>query len=139
MIMNHSTVPIDDTSDWEALAYLVELPDFRDERGTLYPCEFPQLPFVPSRSFHIAGVPAKTSRGGHSHNRQRQLIFCVSGTLDIELRCRHLKTNLTLNNPKLGLLLEPGVWSSQIFESESTVALVLASGPYDPTDYRFDY
>ena len=137
--MSYSTVPIDDTSDWDALAYLVELPDFRDERGALYPCEFPQLPFVPCRSFHITSAPAKTARGGHSHIRQRQLIFCISGALQIELRCRHLKTNLTLKDPKLGLLLEPSVWSSQTFESESTVALVLANGPYDPADYRFDY
>lgn len=139
MIMSYSKAPIDDTSDWAALAYLIELPDFYDERGTLYACEFPQLPFSPCRSFHITSVPAKTARGGHSHNVQRQLIFCLSGALGIELRHRHLKTHLTLNNPKLGLLLEPSVWSSQIFESESTVALVLASGPHDPTDYRFDY
>lgn len=135
--MGYITTPI--SSEWEALAYLIELPSFHDERGTLHACDFSQLPFVPCRSFHITSVPAGTARGGHSHYSQRQLIFCVSGTLRIKLRHKQLETYLTFSNPKLGLLIEPSVWSSQTFELQSTIALVLASGPYEPSDYRFDY
>ncbi|PLW70563.1 sugar 3,4-ketoisomerase [Pseudohalioglobus lutimaris] len=135
--MSYLISPI--STEWASLASLVELPGFREERGTLHECDFSQLPFVPRRSFHITNVPAGTVRGGHSHKRQRQLIFCVSGALGIHLRHKHLEFDLTLNNSQMGLLLEPGTWGSQLFESESTVALVMASGPYDPADYRFDY
>jgi len=119
-------------------AQLIAVPCCEDGRGQLFPYEFKNQPFVPKRIFVVRSVPVNTVRGLHSHKKQRQVIICLSGAIEIELRISGNSASLILDSPEVGLLIEPGVWASQKFLKENTIQLAMASGPYDPADYMIE-
>jgi len=47
------------------------------------------------------------------------------------LRDRTGVETVVLDRPDQGLLIEPGVWSEQVYELDETVLLVFVSQPYD--------
>ena len=102
-----------------------------DDRGVLVPIEFPDLPFEPRRAFTVSGVPAGTARGGHAHRSGRQFLVCPTGRVRVRLRDRTGVETVVLDRPDQGLLIEPGVWSEQVYELDETVLLVFVSKPYD--------
>jgi dTDP-4-dehydrorhamnose 3,5-epimerase-like enzyme len=102
------------------------------------PVEFEQMPFVPRRVFTVSNVSAGTVRGGHGHRFGRQLLFCLEGRIEIELRYSSQAAQMLLKPDGCGLLFEPGVWCQQRYLQTHTVMLALASEPYDPTSYFVD-
>jgi UDP-2-acetamido-3-amino-2,3-dideoxy-glucuronate N-acetyltransferase len=112
-------------------ASVVPLDRHEDNRGVLVPIEFADLPFVPRRAFTISGVPTGTARGGHAHRSGRQFLMCPSGRVRIRLRDRNGEETVVLDRPDQGLLIEPGVWSEQVYELDETVLLVFVSKAYD--------
>jgi dTDP-4-dehydrorhamnose 3,5-epimerase-like enzyme len=114
------------------------VPSIDEKRGLLLPFDFASLPFVPARMFVVRNVPVGTVRGGHTHREQQQLLFCLSGSLEVSLAGGGEYTRVVLDSPAKGLLIEPGVWSSQTFLEADSVELVFASGPYDPLEYIRD-
>jgi hypothetical protein len=59
----------------------------------------------------------------------------LSGAIEIELKQSGKSAFLILDSPEIGLLIEAGVWASQKFLQENTIQMVMANGPYDPTEY----
>ena len=57
----------------------------------------------------------------------------------VELRDRTRRELVTLEPGGQALLLEPNVWAAQTYETPESVLLVLASAPYDPSDYFHDW
>lgn len=126
----HETAP----EAWlEGRVSLVRAPRFDDERGSLVP--FEQMPFPPHRVFVIRDVPRETIRGRHAHREQRQVLICLSGAVEVDIRLHDRRQSIVLNDPQTGLLIEPGVWSSLRFITDDSVLLGLASGDYDPEGY----
>lgn len=113
------------------LASVVPLERHEDSRGVLVPIEFPDLPFEPRRAFTVSGVPPGTARGGHAHRSGRQFLVCPTGRVEVRLRDRIGVETVVLDRPDRGLLIEPGVWSEQVYELDETVLLVFVSKPYD--------
>lgn len=116
-------------------ARLVELRRHDDERGSLLPIEFDQLPFVPQRLFTVSGMPAGTMRGGHAHRDGQQLLLCLQGRVEIHLRLRADEAHVTLLPKGSGLLIGPMIWCQQTYVCDGTVLLVMSSEPYDPNSY----
>jgi len=114
---------------------MLDLPSHRDARGVLTPFDLARLPFRPERVFTVTLAPAGTRRGGHGHRDQRQMLACVAGRVDVELRASGTGPVKVTLPPGRALLVEPGVWTAQTFETVGAVLLVLASGPYDPDEY----
>jgi len=106
-----------------------------DDRGSLLPIELHHLPFVPKRVFTVAGASAGTVRGGHGHRYGQQLLICLNGQIDVQLRHEGKKAKVTLVPDEGGLLIGAEVWSSQTYATESSVLMVLASENYDPDSY----
>jgi hypothetical protein len=44
-----------------------------------------------------------------------------------------------MDHPRIGLQIPPRVWSVQYKFTSDAVLLILASHPYDPSDYVRDY
>lgn len=109
-----------------------------DARGALTPLAFDALPFEPRRSFFVHGVPAGTVRGGHSHRTARQLLFCVSGAIEVLMRHGDEQAAVTLDDCSQGLLIEAGVWAQQTYITPGAVLCALASEPFDPDCYQRD-
>ena len=57
-----------------------------DERGTLMPFEFGEMPFEPRRSFIIKDTTAGTIRGGHGHQTATQMLICLQGRIEIVIQ-----------------------------------------------------
>lgn len=116
---------------------VLELECFRDHRGVLTPIAFADLGFSAARAF-VVRAPQGALRGGHGHRRVRQVLFCASGAIDVDLRRGGSQASLRLDEDRPAVLLEAGVWAQQTYVGEDSILIVFADGPYDPADYTTD-
>lgn len=116
---------------------LIKCGQHLDGRGTLAWWEDSDLPFALRRVYYAIG-PEGSVRGGHGHLELQQVLVCLRGRLNVELWDRQGRmTQFTLCDPTDGLYVPPAHWRDVRFESDS-ILLVLASRPYDASDYSFD-
>ena len=116
---------------------LVELECFTDERGSLTPITLDDLGFSVARAF-VVRAPRDAVRGGHAHRSVRQVLFCASGAIDVEVRRGGARARLTLDEEHPAVLLEAGVWAQQTYVGDDSTLIVFADGPYEPTEYAGD-
>ena len=62
------------------MAYIIDLPTFKDERGNLTVVE-KLLPFDIKRFYYIYDVTEK--RGGHRHKKTIQALICLGGSCEV--------------------------------------------------------
>ena len=111
-----------------------------DVRGQLAAIEFgDDLPFQPVRMFAVFGVPSTRVRGEHAHLTCHQALVCLGGSVSIVVDDGHDRAEVVLDDPGEGLYVPPMHWASQYHFSSDAVLVVLASHPYDATDYIRDY
>jgi hypothetical protein len=96
------------------------------------------IPFVPERVFWVTGTPPTQQRGGHAHRTTCQVLVAVAGRVDVHTELRNgVKKDLVLDDPGTALFLPAMCWRTLRF-SPGAVLLVMASTPFDHTDYIRD-
>ena len=121
-------------------AKIIELPKFLDRRGNLSFIEqFKQIPFKIVRTYWIYDVPGGEKRGGHAYKENQEFIVALSGSFDVLLDDGKERKVFHLNRSYYGLYVPKGLWRQRENFSTNSLALVLASTPYDVQDYVFDY
>jgi UDP-2-acetamido-3-amino-2,3-dideoxy-glucuronate N-acetyltransferase len=121
-------------------AKLIHLPEVTDLRGSLTFAEFPGLlPFEPRRFFIVYDVPSKDVRGEHAHKELHQLLVCVKGACSVVLDDGHVRAEVRLDKPTLGLHIPPKVWATQYKFTADAALLVFASDVYKAEDYIRNY
>jgi dTDP-4-dehydrorhamnose 3,5-epimerase-like enzyme len=110
-----------------------------DSRGSLVALEFPLVPFEIKRVYYIFGTTSGTARGFHSHKDLEQVAVCVAGSCRFVLDDGATKTEISLNSPDQGLYIPKMTWREMYDFSPNCVLMVLASKPYDESDYIRDY
>lgn len=97
------------------------------------------IPFEVQRIFWTYYTPESIVRGRHAHYATEQVLLAVAGriTVTTELADGTLQT-FRLEDPHVGLYVPPHAWHTMQY-SHSAVQLVLASLPYQETDYIRDY
>ncbi|GGD00319.1 sugar 3,4-ketoisomerase [Undibacterium terreum] len=119
---------------------LIELPKIHDPRGNLTFMESNKhVPFEIQRVFYLYDVPTASDRGAHAHKSLHQFLICLSGSFDVALDDGKNKRTVHLNRPWQGLHVPPMIWASEINFDAGSVCLVLASAPYDESDYYRNY
>lgn len=104
---------------------MVELPTFKDERGSLTVWDT-EVPFEVKRVFWIYDVPVWQNRAGHGHKECEQVIFAVSGSFMVN--------NEVLAHPAKGLYIPIGHRITLHNFSPGAVCLVMCSTHYDATE-----
>lgn len=121
-------------------ARIIELPKFLDRRGNLSIIEqFKQIPFKIERTYWIYDVPGGEKRGGHAYKENQEFIVALSGSFDVILDDGKERRTFHLNRSYYGLYVPKGLWREMGNFSTNSLALILASIPYDADDYIYDY
>jgi acetyltransferase-like isoleucine patch superfamily enzyme len=121
-------------------ARVLHLPRNQDLRGSLVVGEIAALlPFEVKRFFVVFDVPSREVRGEHAHRRLSQFLVCVRGQCRVLLDDGQARAEVSLDDPAVGVIIPPLVWSVQYRFSADAMLLVLASEPYDPGEYVRDY
>lgn len=119
---------------------LIPLQKHGDERGMLVALEQTKnVPFEIKRVYYMFGTQTSVRRGYHAHKELRQLAIPVSGSCRFMLDDGKEKVDLLLDNPALGLLIEPSIWHEMYDYSNDCILLVLASDVYNESDYIRNY
>lgn len=119
---------------------LVELPRIEDARGNLSFIEEAQhIPFAIQRVYWIYDVPGGQARGGHAFREQEELIVALSGSFDVVVDNGRSKARIHLRRSYFGLYVPPGYWRQLDEFSTNSLAMILSSTNYDPSDYIRSY
>lgn len=119
---------------------IIQLPKIIDKRGNLsFIEELNHIPFKIKRSYWIYDVPGGEKRGGHAYKKNQEFIVALSGSFDVILDDGKEKKVFTLNRSYYGLYVPEMMWRQMENFSTNSLALVLASVPYDLEDYIYDY
>jgi dTDP-4-dehydrorhamnose 3,5-epimerase-like enzyme len=119
--------------------HIVELPQLRDDRGSLTYIQPPLLPFEIQRVYYLYDIPSTKARGAHGHRRLQQLMIAIAGSVDVELDDGRQKRVFHLSSPDQALYVAPMIWRDLTNFAPGTACLVLASELYDESDYFRDY
>jgi hypothetical protein len=122
-----------------ALPCLLDVTNHIDARGSLGVLEGAALPFDIQRVYYLYDVPIGAVRGEHGHKRLHQLMICMHGQTEITLNDGIRQYPFTLSGPSQVLYVPPGLWRRLRFVMPETVVCVLASRPYEPDDYIYEY
>ena len=111
-----------------------------DERGSLIAIENGyNTPFDIKRVYYIFDTQLGVQRGFHAHIALKQIAIAVCGQCTFVLDNGVTRTEVTLDNPNQGLMIEGLIWREMKNFSEDCVLLVLASEHYDESDYIRNY
>jgi dTDP-4-dehydrorhamnose 3,5-epimerase-like enzyme len=89
--------------------------------------------------FCVSEVTGQRIRGEHAHRECHQLLICVNGSIRVLIDNGKQRREVVLDTPQLGLHITPMVWASQRGFTADAVTVVLASHPYDSSDYIRSY
>jgi len=117
-----------------------DLPKIQSRSGNITPIEnFKEIPFQIKRIFYLYDIPGGESRGAHAHRECHQFLIAASGSFEVRLDDGTVKKTIMLNQPFRGIHIPPGIWASEVNFSSGAICLVLASHPYNESDYIRNY
>lgn len=97
------------------------------------------VPFKIERVYFITQVQEGCKRGFHAHKKLKQLLFCPYGKIALTLDDGVSRSEILLENPSQGILIERPIWREMTWIEPNSVLCVLASDYYDEADYIRDY
>jgi dTDP-4-dehydrorhamnose 3,5-epimerase-like enzyme len=119
---------------------ILDLETYCDERGSLTVIEsMKNIPFDIKRIYYLFLNKGDVTRGKHAHKNLKQIYIAISGTCAVTFDDGIKKTEIILNNPKKGLLIDEVVWRELSSFSKDCVLLVLADNFFTKDDYIYDY
>lgn len=114
------------------MAYIIDLPVFSDERGSLTVVE-KILPFEIKRFYYIYDVSSK--RGGHRHKKTIQALICLGGSCEVNVNNGAKEESFSLESSDKCLILEAKDWHTMDKFTQRAILLVFASEYYSKEDY----
>jgi UDP-2-acetamido-3-amino-2,3-dideoxy-glucuronate N-acetyltransferase len=103
--------------------------------GVLGVTEFGNVPFAPQRFFWLSDVGPGTTRANHGHKSCHQLLICQQGTMDATITRGDGGVSVHAMSIGTTLHLPPLHWLALSNFSQDAVLGVLASEPYDKSEY----
>lgn len=120
---------------------MIQLPKIEDPRGNLSFIEHGpngKCPFEIERVYWIYDVPAGSVRHRRALRRTTEMIVAMSGSFDVVVeQDGGAARRVHLNRSDQALVVAPGCMRTIDNFSTNSVAMVLASGPYEEEEYVF--
>ncbi len=118
---------------------ILEFPRFNDEKGSLIPFEFSEIPFPVKRVYLVKGKE-KVVRGKHAHLIEDELFVAVSGSVILRINDGAGDQEILLDSPQKGVLIRKHCWHELDNFAENTVVMAFSSTSYLPgeTNYLTD-
>lgn len=111
-----------------------------DARGQLVALEeYRDIPFRIKRVYYMYDTVPNVVRGHHAHKSLEQILICIHGSCKIKLDNGTETKTVHLEKPYEGLYVSSNMWREMFDFSSDAVLMVLASEPYDESDYIRDY
>jgi dTDP-4-dehydrorhamnose 3,5-epimerase-like enzyme len=107
--------------------------------ATLSVLEFNELPFLPQRIYFMQDFVSGTTRGNHAHKKLDQVFVVLVGQVTIEVKRGRKSEVFKMNKGSGQLLLKHGAWRVISNATQDALLMVLASAPYDESDYIRDW
>jgi hypothetical protein len=118
---------------------LLDFPKIHDPRGNLTFVEGQNhVPFAIRRAYWIYGVPGGEKRGGHAYRELHEVVIALSGSFEVHVDDGVRRRSHLLNRGYVGLYVPNMIWRELDHFSTNAVCLIVASAPYDPSDYVRD-
>jgi hypothetical protein len=118
----------------------LELPKIDAGSGFITPVQgSDEVPFEIRRVFFLYDIVAGANRGAHAHRRLEQVIVAAMGAFRVRLDDGRDVRTVELNQPHVGLYVPTMVWSQLVDFSSGSICVVIASQPYDESEYIRDY
>jgi len=118
----------------------IDLPRIESEVGAITPVEGDvEIPFAIERVFYLYDVVAGAKRAGHAHRELEQVCVAAMGSLRVILDDGRDRREVELRQPHVGLYIPTMVWTELVDFASGTIAVVLASRPYDESEYIREY
>lgn len=115
---------------------IITLPKIADYRGNLsFIEEETHIPFKIRRVYWIYDVPGGEFGGSHAFKESEEFIVAISGSFDVILHNGTEEKKFSLNRSYYGLLVGKLVFRRLENFSTNSLALILASTPYNADDY----
>lgn len=111
--------------------------NFIDARGSLGVIEQPTLPFDVKRLYFLHDLEAGVIRGRHAHKALQQVMICLAGAVDVTVWDGQKHDVIRLQSRDEGLYFPAGFWREIMPIADQSILAVLASDPYDETDYIY--
>ncbi len=119
---------------------IIDFPKICDPRGNLSFIESEEhVPFEVKRCYWIYDVPGGMFRNGHAFREQDELIVALSGSFDVVLNDGTGEKRYHMSRSYYGLYVPHMTWRAIDNFSTNSVALVLSSTCYEPSDYIEDF
>ena len=119
---------------------IVDFMGVQSEHGNLWCAEIEkQLPFVIKRIYYIVDMPQGSVRGAHAHKTLDQLVVAMQGHFSVDITDGENNWTYNMTKPNQALYIPGGYWRTLKDFLQGSICLVLASDPYDSSDYVRDY
>jgi UDP-2-acetamido-3-amino-2,3-dideoxy-glucuronate N-acetyltransferase len=117
----------------------IDIPSHPAENGNLMVLdESGAVPFLMKRVF-VVNAEEGSIRGQHAHKRCRQLLSCLSGSIDVLCDDGKDLIEFTLTPFEKALLIPAGIWGVQKYIKKDSLLMVLCDQSYNEGDYIRDY
>jgi dTDP-4-dehydrorhamnose 3,5-epimerase-like enzyme len=120
----------------------IELPRIVDSRdGIISVAEAGRhVPFDIRRVYYIYSLNYFHSiRGLHAHRKLEQALFCINGSVRIDLDDGWRQASIKLDRPNIGIYLGVELWHKMGDFGHNCILLVLASDYHKESDYIRNY
>ena len=121
---------------WELRDYSTHI----DETGTLGVLEHSSdFNFNLSRVYFVRHVKNSETRGNHSHENLKQIIFCAHGTFDLTLDSLDKKVTIHMEADNKAVYVDGRVWRVMNNFSTDAVLFALSDRNYKDDNVIYDY
>ena len=119
--------------------YMIDIPTFTDERGSITIAEEKQTSFVCKRTFWLHHIKEGKDRGSHALRTSSEIMIAIHGSFIVEINDGEESQDILLNDCTKGFYIPHGIWFRAHTFKDEGLCIVIASSEYKAEEYINNY